>query len=56
METLAIFYDSKRLHGSDGGRDRQLVLALNVATGVAGVRPLQALEFRIEIGIITSTL
>ena len=32
VETLAIFYDGKRLHGFDGGRDRQLLLALNVAT------------------------
>ena len=56
METLAIFYDGKRLHGSDSGRDRQLVLALNVATGVAGVRPLQAIGFQIEIEIKTPTL
>ena len=42
VETLAIFYDAKRLDGPDGWRDRQIVLALNVASGVASVCPLQA--------------
>ena len=42
VETLAIFYDGERLFGPDGGRDRQIVLALNLETGVAGVGPFQA--------------